>query len=91
VGARRPQAAAVVPPATTSTVAKPPRGTPPSPRRATTATDFEIETDVSDQWKRPAATPPPVEVVDEDQLIDWTSSEETATSGDNKYGDRKPR
>jgi hypothetical protein len=66
------------------------RGTPPPPRRATTATDFEMETDVSDQWKRAAATPPPVEVVDEDQLIDWTSSEETATSGD-KYGERKPR
>jgi hypothetical protein len=71
-------------------MAKAPRGTPPSPRRATTATDFEIETDVGEAWKRPAATPPPVEVVDEDQFIDWTSSEETATSGD-KYGDRKPR
>lgn len=95
-GARRPQAAVGVPPAASSAtppLSKTPRGTPPptATRRATTATDFEIETDVNEQWKRSAAgSPPPVEVVEEDQLIDWASSEETATLGD-KYGDRKPR
>jgi len=79
---RRPQASAPASPPKTA-----PRGTPPpvATRRATTATDFEIETDVSEQWKKPveaAAVP-----VDDDQLIDWAQSEETATTGD-KY-DRK--
>ena len=61
-----------------------------------TATDFEIETDVNEQWKRTGQAPPPgsaggsgaIDVpVDDDQLIDWSSSEETATSSD-KYGKR---
>ncbi len=97
---RRPQAsasAAAAAPASASPLgaappAKAPRGTPSPARRVSTATDFEIETDVNEQWKR---TSPPVpgaaavEIpVDDEQLVDWTSAEETATSGD-KYGDRK--
>jgi hypothetical protein len=67
--------------------------TPPSARRVSTATDFEIETDVNEQWKR-AAPPVPgggsgaIDVqVDEVDLVDWSSSEETATNND-KYGKR---
>jgi hypothetical protein len=61
-----------------------------------TATDFEIETDVNEQWKRAAPPVPPAAVdgsgaidvqVDDEQLIDWSSSEETATNND-KYGKR---
>jgi hypothetical protein len=61
------------------------RVTPPSPRRGTTATDFDIDTDVrAEAWKSKDVE------VDDDQLIDWSSSEETVTTGDG-FGDRKPR
>ncbi|MCL4224422.1 MAG: hypothetical protein KJZ91_08065 [Myxococcales bacterium] len=83
---RRPQASAAAP------AAKAPRGTQPAAKvpRASTATDFEIETDVSEQWKRtPPAPPSAIDVVvDDAELVDWSAAEETATSGD-KYGDRK--
>ena len=45
----------------------------PPPGRASTATDFEIETDLGEAWKKDA------EAVDDDQLIDWAQSEETQT------------
>ena len=41
--------------------------------RAPTATDFEIETDLGDTWKKDP------EQVDDDQLIDWSQNEETQT------------
>ena len=69
------------------------RTTPPSARRVSTATDFEIETDVNEQWKRAAPAVPgsgsgAIEVpIDDEQLIDWSTSEETATNND-KYGKR---
>jgi hypothetical protein len=69
------------------------RGTPTSARRVSTATDFEIETDVNEQWKRsggvaPAASNGAIDVqVDDVDLVDWSSSEETATNND-KYGKR---
>jgi hypothetical protein len=72
---RRPQAVAVPPPP------KGARATPASPRRGTSAAeaDFEIDTDVSGDWKKPEAVV--VDIVDDDQLVDWTSAEETATGG----------
>jgi hypothetical protein len=93
--ARRPQAAAPSPadrtPAPTPVTPQPAsalvgsRVTPPSPRRGTTATDFDIDTDVrAEAWKSKDVE------VDDDQLIDWSSSEETVTTGDG-FGDRKPR
>jgi hypothetical protein len=58
------------------------RVTPPSPRRPSTNTDFDIDTDVrAESWKGKDVE------VDDDQLIDWSSSEETVT-GD--QFDRKP-
>ncbi|HUQ04554.1 MAG TPA: hypothetical protein VM261_18765 [Kofleriaceae bacterium] len=94
---RRPNAAAG---AVVAAGTKVSRGAPPSARRVSTATDFEIETDVNEQWKRavppaPGAAGSPgggsgaIDVpVDDEQLIDWSSSEETATNNDNKYGKR---
>ncbi|MCA9675810.1 MAG: hypothetical protein KC464_12285, partial [Myxococcales bacterium] len=52
------------------------RTTPPSQRRAASS-DFDIDTDVH-AVKEPGAIEVPV---DDDQLIDWSSSEETVTSG----------
>ncbi len=65
LGNRRPQAAAAMAPRRSD-----PR---PPPGRASTATDFEIETDLGEAWKKDA------EAVDDDQLIDWAQSEETQT------------
>lgn len=65
LGARRPQAAAAIP-------ARKPDGRAPA-GRASTATDFEIETDLGDTWKKEP------EPVDDDQLIDWSQNEETQT------------
>ncbi|MEZ4402657.1 MAG: hypothetical protein R3B06_21735 [Kofleriaceae bacterium] len=67
LGARRPQAAAPVPP--------PSRAPEPRTSRASTATDFEVEADLGG-WKKD------LEQVDDDQLIDWSQSEETVTSGE---------
>jgi hypothetical protein len=97
-GGRRPQAsagAAQIPPTgrETGANAKLARGTPTSARRVSTATDFEIETDVNEQWKRTGQQPPAsgsgaIDIqVDEVDLVDWSSSEETATNND-KYGKR---
>ncbi len=87
---RRPNASAGA--ATPGGFAKAPRGTPPPPtaRRVSTATDFEIETDVNEQWKRaaPAGGSGAIDIpVDDEQLVDWGTSEETATNND-KYGKR---
>jgi hypothetical protein len=54
------------------------RTTPPPVRRPTTGADFEIDTDISSDWKK--ADPIPVDV-DEDQLVDWAQAEETSTTG----------
>lgn len=91
-GPRRPQAAAPaapVPAAPSAPVPQPAsalvgsRVTPPSNRRPSTATDFDIDTDVrAESWKGKDVE------VDDDQLIDWSSSEETVTGGD--QFDRKP-
>ncbi len=81
--ARRPQASATSTPpgaAAPTGTAKGARTAPPAARRATTATDFEPETDVGEQWKKPGDAVP----VDDDQLVDWAQAEETATTGD-KY------
>jgi hypothetical protein len=52
-----------------------PRTTPPSPRRgAAGSSDFDLDTDVGAAKQQEVP-------VDDDQLIDWTSSEETVTSG----------
>jgi hypothetical protein len=91
-GPRRPQAAAPVAPMpadrTPAPVPQPAsalvgsRVTPPSTRRPSTATDFDIDTDVrAESWKGKDVE------VDDDQLIDWSSAEETVT-GDQL--DRKP-
>jgi hypothetical protein len=48
-----------------------PRTTPPSPRRVPNA-DFDLDTDVGGEKDVP---------VDDDQLVDWSASEETVTSG----------
>ncbi|MBK9029844.1 MAG: hypothetical protein IPL61_00630 [Myxococcales bacterium] len=74
LGVRRPQAAAAM-----SHRKSDPR---PAPGRASTATDFEIETDLGEAWKKEP------EPVDEDQLIDWSQSEETQT-GSEGLSDRK--
>lgn len=91
-GQRRPQAAAPAAPtpsAPSGPVPQPAsalvgsRVTPPSPRRPSTATDFDIDTDVrAESWKGKDVE------VDDDQLIDWSSSEETVTGGD--QFERKP-
>jgi len=52
-----------------------PRTTPPSPRRAGN-TDFDLDTDVGVPDKDEKDVP-----VDDDQLVDWSASEETVTSG----------
>lgn len=77
IGARRPQASASAP------VAAPRKADmktqPPAPKgRASTATDFEIETDLGEAWKKAGVE----EQVDDDQLVDWAQSEETMTSGE---------
>jgi hypothetical protein len=58
------------------------RTTPPPVRRPTTGADFEIDTDISSDWKKADPVAVAVDVdVDEDQLVDWASAEETSTSG----------
>jgi hypothetical protein len=94
LAARRPQAAAPSTDRAPSAPVTPPmpspqpasalvgsRVSPPSNRRGTTATDFDIDTDVrAESWKSKDVE------VDDDQLIDWSAAEETV-AGD----DRKPR
>lgn len=70
LGNRRPQAAAAMAPRRAD-----PR---PPPGRASTATDFEIETDLGEAWKKDP------EPVDDDQLIDWAQSEETQTGNEDR-------
>jgi hypothetical protein len=74
VAARRPQAQAV------STGAPMPGGRTappgPAPRRGQTDADFDLDTDVKQEWK-----PADAIAVEEEQLVDWASSEETVTSG----------
>jgi hypothetical protein len=107
LGSRRPQAAATPIPtpapttgsgATTSPSPAPAsalvgsRVTPPSNRRGTTNTDFDIDTDVrAEAWKKGSGEVE-VEVVDDDQLIDWSSAEETVTGADydQRGNPRKP-
>src|SRR5690606_35132663 len=90
---RRPNASAGAVASAAGGFAKAARGTPPpTARRVSTATDFEIETDVNEQWKRAAPAPGggsgAIDIpVDDDQLVDWGTSEETATNND-KYGKR---
>ncbi len=74
IGTRRPQAPAVIPPRKADLKTQPPQS-----KRASTATDFEIETDLGEAWKKAGVDPAEVE---DDQLIDWSQSEETMTSGD---------
>ena len=79
-GGRRPQAnapaatpAGTITPAPASALVGP-RVTPQSPRRGATSSDFDIDTDVR-------ALPVGKEVeVDDEQLVDWSSAEETVTS-----------
>lgn len=76
IGTRRPQASApAVIPARKADM----KTQPPQPKRASTATDFEIEADLGEAWKKAGVDPEPVE---DDQLIDWSQSEETMTSGE---------
>ncbi len=70
---RRPQAQAAV---------TPPEVPPARPRRGETEIEVEIETDVkSDDWRTALA-------VEDEQLVDWSSSEETMTTSE---GDAQPR
>jgi hypothetical protein len=82
--ARKSQAqAAVSEPLTASTGPERPRTAPRRP--ATEVSDYEVETDVGnpkDDWKNALA-------VEDEQLVDWSSSEETVTSGDDYHGRRK--
>jgi hypothetical protein len=82
---RRPQAAAAPAVATTDTGRdrKGPRTAPPSSKRSmTTNADFDLDTDVSAEWKAKQAEPMVVaEVVGDDDLVDWAQAEETATGG----------
>ncbi len=76
--ARRPQAQATPPAA--QVVAEPPpeRGAaPPRVKRGQTEADFDLETYVSgkDDWKNALA-------VEDEQLVDWSASDETVTNGD---------
>ena len=73
IGSRRPQA-----PASMSSRKADARTEPPAARRASTATDFDIEADLGEAWKKAGAD----EQVEDDQLVDWAQSEETMTSGD---------
>jgi hypothetical protein len=67
-GSRRPQASAQ--PARTK-----PRTSPPSSRRAAAGpSDFDLDTDVGNSKAEDVQ-------VDDEQLVDWTASEETVTSG----------
>jgi hypothetical protein len=76
--ARRPQAQATPPAA--QVVAEPPpeRGAaPPRIKRGQTEADFDLETYVGgkDDWKNALA-------VEDEQLVDWSASDETLTNGD---------
>jgi hypothetical protein len=75
--ARRPQAPAPVP---EERLAAPAQAQAPSAgkpvRRGQTEADaFDVETDVKEDWKNSLA-------VEDEQLVDWTASEETMTSAD---------
>ena len=76
--ARRPQAAAPVepPPPPSSTRGGP---LPSLPRRSNTDADaYDVETEVGkDDWKSALA-------VEDEQLVDWSAAEETATSADTR-------
>jgi len=70
---RRPQASAASSPKAGG------RTMPASPRRGPSTSDFDLDTDVGTATAKPPEDVP----VDDDQLIDWATSEETVTSGDN--------
>lgn len=72
-GSRRPQAQAE-PPAAPSATGKPAR------RGQTEADAYDVEADAKDEWKNALA-------VEDEQLVDWTASEETQTTGE-EYGKR---
>lgn len=76
-GARRPQAQAA--PASPPPVADPPPSNAGAPRakRGQTEADFDLETFVGgkDDWKNALA-------VEDEQLVEWSASDETAGSGD---------
>jgi hypothetical protein len=80
---RKAQAQAPVPETHAATPTERPR-TPPR-RGSTEVSDYEVETDVGggkDDWKDALA-------VEDEQLVDWSSSEETVTSGDDFRNGRK--
>jgi hypothetical protein len=96
-GARRPQAATAPQDRTPVAIQVPApqpasalvgsRVTPPSTRRGNASSDFDIDTDVrAENWKGKDVD------VDEDQLIDWASSDETLTTdaGSGPAFGRKP-
>ncbi|MCE9580041.1 MAG: hypothetical protein K8W52_43400, partial [Deltaproteobacteria bacterium] len=56
------------------------RTTPPSQRRGTTNSDFDLDTDVSGEWKAQKVEAVLVDV-DDEQLVDWAQSDETITGG----------
>ncbi len=81
--ARKSQAQAPVPEPLTAVTPERPRTSPRRP--ATEVSDYEVETDVGntkDDWKNALA-------VEDEQLVDWSSSEETVTSGDDFHNGRR--
>ena len=56
----------------------------PRPKRGETEIEVEVETDVGtkDDWRSTLA-------VEDEQLVDWSASEETAISSDSEHQSRK--
>jgi len=84
---RRPQAAATSPASVVEA------GTSRARRPQTEVSDYDIETDVrvGDDWRAtiaPAVAAAEVDV-DDEQLVDWSASEETVTGGDGLNTERK--
>jgi hypothetical protein len=77
---RRPQAQAAPPPSGVHDIPT----SPPRARRGHTEGDFDLETEVGnrDDWKSALA-------VEDEQLVDWTASEETVTHTDDFSSGRK--
>jgi hypothetical protein len=78
--ARRPQAQATPPTSPAQPPAPEPqadRGGPPRVKRGQTEADFDLETYVGgkDDWKNALA-------VEDEQLVDWSASDETVTNGE---------
>ncbi len=78
---RRPQASVGTPPAPSP--ALDPDTQKPKPKRGETEIEVEMETDVSkDDWRTTLA-------VEDEQLVDWSSSEETQTTTEGEQQQRK--